>query len=99
MPQNTKNSSADFGPSVRGRFDGASLSGSPSWIRTATNRRPERQPGGFSRLPDEVVPLLHLHGNGEFHLGGGRAAEGAADGGGDQGVAGGGDGDVGSGDG
>jgi hypothetical protein len=29
--------------------------GSPSWIRTATNQRPERQPGVFSRLPDEVV--------------------------------------------
>src|ERR1035438_1486381 len=34
---------------------GVLILASPSWIRTAPNQRPERQPGVFSRLPDEVV--------------------------------------------
>src|ERR1035438_10236326 len=56
-------------------------------------------PRTCSKLSLSCPPLLHLHGNREFHFGAGGTAEGAADGGGEQGVAGGGDGDVGSGDG
>ena len=51
----TASSSVELGSPVSSRFETPLSDGSASWIRTATNQRPERQPGVFSRLPDEVV--------------------------------------------